>query len=242
MNALLLAAGLGKRLRPITDETPKCLVPILNKPLLKFWLNLLEKSEKIENIFINTHYLANQVEDFIKKYKSKKKINLVHEPVLLGTAGTLKTISNTLTLGNLFVAHADNLSLFDIKKFINVFETRPNFAEITMMTFITDNPSSCGIIKKNEDGIVHEFYEKKTMFYGNEANGAVFIFSENSLKRLIKFKNCFDISKDILPEFLGQISTFENRIYHRDIGTPESYNKANKEFKHVYEAWQGNFE
>ena len=73
MNALLLAAGLGKRLRPITDETPKCLVPILNKPLLKFWLNLLEKSEKIENIFINTHYLANQVEDFIKKYKSKKK-------------------------------------------------------------------------------------------------------------------------------------------------------------------------
>ena len=238
MNALLLAAGHGKRLRPITDQMPKCLVPILNKPLLGFWLDLLEKSEKIENIFINTHYLANQVEDFIKKYKSKKKINLVYEPVLLGTAGTLKNISKTLNQESLFVAHADNLSLFDIEEFINVFETRPEFAEITMMTFTTDNPKSCGIVKKNCDGIVHEFYEKTTKFYGTEANGAVFIFSKNSLQSLLQFKNCFDISKDILPEFLGKISTYKNNTYHRDIGTLESYTKANEEFLSVYETWQ----
>ncbi len=241
MNAILLAAGFGERLKPITNKTPKCLVPILNKPLLGFWLNLLEKSEKIENIFINTHYLANQVEEFIKKYNSKKEINLVYEPVLLGTAGTLKNISKSLNSENLFVAHADNLSLFDIKKFINVFESRPDFVEITMMTFKTDSPSSCGIVKKNCDGIVDGFYEKKTKFYGYEANGAVFIFSKNSLQKLIKFKNCFDISKDIIPKFLGKISTFENITYHRDIGSLESYTKANKEFPHVYNAWQKKF-
>ena len=237
MNALLLAAGLGSRLRPITNKTPKCLVPILNRPLLEFWLNLLENSEKIKNIFINTHYFSNQVEDFIRSYKTLKNIKLIYEPALLGTAGTLKTMSKSAQIEDLFVAHADNLSLFDIKKFIRAFETRPKYAEITMMTFLTDDPSSCGIIKKNNAGIVYEFHEKKKEFYGNEANGAVFIFSKESLEKLTGFKDCFDISTDVLPHFVGKITTFENNIYHRDIGSVSSYSKANAEFGNIYSAW-----
>ncbi len=238
MNALLLAAGIGSRLRPVTNQTPKCLVPILNKPLLGFWLDLLENSKKIESIYINTHYLANQVEEFIKRRNSKKKINLVYEPILLGTAGTIKNILKSIEINNLLVAHADNLSLFNIKDFINAFEMRPRVVEIIMMTFITDDPHSCGIVKKNNTGIVNEFYEKKTEFHGYEANGAVFIFSANSLGKIIKMQNCFDISKDILPGFLGRISTFENNIYHRDIGSIKSYTKAKSEFKIIYDEWK----
>ena len=87
--ALLLAAGLGTRLRPITLDTPKCLVPIGGKPLLGHWLRKLELSG-CESVLINTHYLAEQVEIFLKSWKSPTMdVQTVHEPVLLGTAGTL---------------------------------------------------------------------------------------------------------------------------------------------------------
>ena len=66
MRALLLAAGIGKRLRPLTNTTPKCLVEIQGKPLLQMWIDKL-LNLKINEIIINTHYLAEKVETFVKK-------------------------------------------------------------------------------------------------------------------------------------------------------------------------------
>ena len=88
MKAILLAAGLGTRLRPITDTTPKCLVPIGSKPLLQIWLERLSEAG-IGPFLINTHYLADQVKTFVEESAFRKKITLVHENHLLGTAGTL---------------------------------------------------------------------------------------------------------------------------------------------------------
>ena len=82
LRALLLAAGLGTRLRPITMRTPKCLVPISGEPLLGLWLKKLEEAG-CEDVLINTHYLAEQVDDFIKNRKSSAMtIQTVHEPEL----------------------------------------------------------------------------------------------------------------------------------------------------------------
>ena len=87
--ALLLAAGLGTRLRPITLHTPKCLVPIKGEPLLGHWLRKLEIAG-CDSVLINTHYLADQVEAFLKGWQSSTMVvQTVHEPQLLGTAGTL---------------------------------------------------------------------------------------------------------------------------------------------------------
>jgi mannose-1-phosphate guanylyltransferase len=88
MKALLLAAGLGTRLRPITEKIPKCLVPINGVPLLDIWLEKLSNIG-IEEFLINTHYLHQDVENFISKNKYKKKIKTTFEEKLLGTAGTL---------------------------------------------------------------------------------------------------------------------------------------------------------
>ena len=63
MKALLLAAGLGTRLRPLTDRTPKCLVPVLGKPLLEYWLDML-LGGGIAEVLVNTHHLAEQVEAY----------------------------------------------------------------------------------------------------------------------------------------------------------------------------------
>ncbi|HSW70584.1 MAG TPA: sugar phosphate nucleotidyltransferase, partial [Gammaproteobacteria bacterium] len=63
MKAVLLAAGLGTQLRPLTETTPKCLVPICGKPLMQYWLELLGKD--LDQILINTHYLPEKVQSFV---------------------------------------------------------------------------------------------------------------------------------------------------------------------------------
>ena len=75
MKAILLAGGYGKRLRPLTNKIPKCLVKINNIPLLEIWINKLYNAN-VKEVLINTHYLSEKVEKFIKKKKFKIKIHL----------------------------------------------------------------------------------------------------------------------------------------------------------------------
>ena len=89
MKALLLAAGLGSRLRPITNHIPKCLVPIDGKPLLSYWLDALFGAG-IDSILINVHYLSDQVTAFVTSRSDRDRITIVEERTLLGTAATLK--------------------------------------------------------------------------------------------------------------------------------------------------------
>jgi len=88
VRVLLLAAGFGTRLRPLTDTVPKCLVPVKGIPLLEIWLNRLTDSG-FGPFLINTHYLAKQVQAFVANSSLRDQIKLVNEPNLLGTAGTL---------------------------------------------------------------------------------------------------------------------------------------------------------
>ena len=88
MKALLLAAGEGTRLRPLTEQLPKCLVPIAGKPLLRFWLDILGKSQI--PILVNLHYKAQQVSKYLKTVAAEfPQVKTVYESQLLGTAGTL---------------------------------------------------------------------------------------------------------------------------------------------------------
>ena len=89
MKALLLCAGYGTRLYPITKNKPKCLVEIDGKPVLDFWLKKLIEMN-IKDVLINTHFLAEKVEKYVRKVNYPLNINLVYEKKLLGTAGTLK--------------------------------------------------------------------------------------------------------------------------------------------------------
>jgi mannose-1-phosphate guanylyltransferase len=221
MKAILLAAGYGTRLLPITLHTPKCLVQINGKALLEYWLDNLFMSG-INQILINTHYLSSQVEEFISQYKQRNNILLSYEPKLLGTAGTIASASYFLNNeNNFFVVHADNFSIFNIKTMIDLHNNRDNDVEITMLSFKTDRPESCGILKINNNRVV-DFYEKMKNPPGNIANGAVYIFTAKVLDYINSNNLINDISNDLIPKFLGRIQVFENNTYHRDIGDLES--------------------
>ena len=112
MKALLLSAGLGTRLAPMTKNIPKCLVEINKKPLLLYWMENLNKLG-IDEIFINTYYLKKAVIKFVESSDFKNKITLIHEDKLLGTGGTLKKNANLFLEDTFLLIHADNLCLTD---------------------------------------------------------------------------------------------------------------------------------
>ena len=230
MRALLLAAGLGTRLRPITDAIPKCLVPIHGKPLLEYWLDLLLKNG-IDRILINTHYMATSVRNYVAASRWRDRLELVHEEALLGTGGTVLRNRDFLSGGAFLVAHADNLTRFDVRAFLKAHRDRPGGVQITMMTFDTDAPQTCGIVDLDAAGIVVGFYEKSTVPHGNRANAAVYIFEPSVIDFLASLnEQIIDLSLDVIPRFLGRMHCFHNDDYHRDIGTLESLSLAEREF------------
>lgn len=230
MKALLLAAGFGTRLRPITNDLPKCLVPIREKPLLAHWFDLLFP-QHAEKALINTHYLSSQVQDFVAASPWANRVTLVHEDELLGTGGTVLKNREFLQDGPFLLAHADNLTRFDVRAFMSAHANRKPGVDITMMTFDTDVPESCGIVRLDDEGRVISFYEKVWGFYGTRANAAVYIMEPSVIDFLASMgKDVIDISTEVLPHYLGRMQAWHNADYHRDIGTPESLQLAELEF------------
>jgi mannose-1-phosphate guanylyltransferase len=230
LKALLLAAGLGTRLRPLTDTIPKCLVPILGKPLLAYWLDLLLQGG-IDSVLVNTHHLAAAVEKYCRTSPWRSRIRLVHEPVLLGTGGTILANRAQFRGSAVLVAHADNLSRFSVGAFLGTHAARPAAAAMTMMTFETDAPETCGIVETNAAGLVARFHEKVVNPPGNRANAAVYIIEPEVVEFLAALgKPIIDFSTEVIPHFIGRVNTFHNDDYHRDIGTPESLRAAAREF------------
>ena len=124
MRALLLAAGLGTRLRPLTLTVPKCLVPIHGKPLLDYWLDHVFAAG-IDRVLINTHWLADAVERHVAASPWRDRIDLVQEDELLGTAGTVAANRDWLGNDPFLLAHADNLTDFDVRNFAQRHAARP---------------------------------------------------------------------------------------------------------------------
>lgn len=228
MRALLLAAGFGTRLRPLTDTIPKCLVPIKGQPLLGVWLERLTQAD-IGPFLINTHHLASQVRAFVETSPHRAQVTLAHESELKGTAGTLMANLDFFKGEDGLLIHADNYCLADLVAFQSAHYNRPSECVMTMMTFRTNTPSSCGIVELDSRGIVTGFHEKLPNPPGDLANGAIYILSAQLLDKLGQdVDSITDMSTEVLPRLLGRIYSYETFEAFLDVGTPESYEDANR--------------
>lgn len=229
MRAMILSAGLGTRLRPITNYLPKALVPINGKALLDYWLENLS-AIGTEEFLINGHYLSDLIVEHIEKSEFRDSIQFVYEEKLLNTGGSVLANRDFFCNEPFMLVHGDNLCLCDFNAFVNAHIHRPKSCEITMMLFATNDPQSCGIVEIDTFGVVQCFYEKVQNPPSNLANAAVYICEPSILDFLESLgKKEIDFSLDVLPKFLGKINTFLNDTYHRDIGTIESYALAQVE-------------
>ena len=229
IKALVLAAGLGTRLKPLTNIWPKCLMPIQGRPLLEYWLSILFRAN-IKEVLVNTHYLSQYVEDFLNQDQFKKYVKSTYESELLGTAGTIRKNLNFIGNNRLLLIHADNWSCCNFDNFLEYhIKNRPSGTLITMMVFRTEYPSSCGIVELDNKGVVVQFYEKVKNPPGNLANAAVYILEPEVVHWIKENEMASDFSIDVLPNFLGRIATWENTNVHKDIGTLRTFASAQKD-------------
>jgi mannose-1-phosphate guanylyltransferase len=238
MKAFLLAAGKGTRLAPMTDSIPKCLVPIAGKPLLLTWIELLEKWD-IREVLINTHHFAGQVNTFIDRISNQTKVNITlsHEKTLLGSGGTVfanKQFVDGET--DFLIAYADNLTNLNIQNMIHHhMEYKKKGCKLTMGLIRVPNPSACGIAEVNARGKITSFVEKPDHPSDNLANAGIYIASEEIFNFFPKpdeydEKEVLDFGFHILPRMTDHMYGYEIKEYLRDIGTIESYDRANKEW------------
>lgn len=226
----MLAAGHGTRLRPLTDVLPKCLAPIRGRPLIEYWLTSLADAG-FDRIVVNTHYRADLVEAYVAASPFAERVELVREPELLGTGGTLVANAERFDAGPLLVAHADNLTVFDPERFLEAHRARPPEAVLTMMTFATDTPRSCGIVTTDDRGLVDGFFEKVDDPPGNRANAAVYLVEPEVIAVAAESGRPFvDLSTEVLPRLIGRMATWHNDVYHRDIGSLDAWRLAQRDY------------
>ena len=228
MRALLLAAGYGSRLGQITKNIPKCLVKVGQETMLDHWLFKLERLG-VQRFFINTHYLANQVEEFVSGHPLKNKITLLQEPTLLGTGRTILQNIEKLSDKPCFIVHVDNYCFDPLDQFFLAHLNRPDDTVLSMLTFTTNRPEKCGIVEVDQANRLKLFHEKCYNPPSDRANGAVYIASKvffEILKRLNPEPS--DLSCDIIPALIGNIFCYHTDFYFEDIGTTAALMEANE--------------
>ena len=223
MKAFLLAAGLGTRLRPLTDTVPKCLVDIGGRTMLDIWLDALADAG-VDEVLLNTHHLADLVAGHVARRSGPPLVRLSHEPVLLGSAGTLRAGRDFVAGEEMFlVVYADNLTDFDLRLLVDAHRSADVTA--TLSVFRAPRPSECGIVEVR-DGRVVGFVEKPAHPPGDLANAGIYAFSAGVLDE-IQGPLPQDIGFDLLPRLVGRAAVVPlGDSFFLDIGTPAALERA----------------
>jgi mannose-1-phosphate guanylyltransferase len=227
VKGIILAAGEGIRLRPITANLPKCLVPVQGKPLLGHWLDQCQAGG-IDEVYINGFYLAEQVAVFLKlvQPRYRMKIHFCREEQLTGTGGFMRKLYDKVKDDDFFFfCHGDNFTDLDIADFITFHCARKS--KLTMAMFKTENPTQCGIVEKlSSDGVIEVFREKPFDPQSDRASAAIFLMSP-SIIQSFPAKQEINFSKEVLPDWQGRMYGYMIKGFNIDIGTPETLVKAN---------------
>lgn len=228
MRAFLLAGGLGTRLRPLTDHTPKCMLTIDGRPMVDIWLDALSRAG-VDEVLINLHHLPDVVGDHLADRLGPPAVRTVFEPELLGSAGTLRANREWIHPGEMFlVCYADNLTDFDLCRLIDGHLAGAGLA--TLALFRSDRPSACGIVDLDDAGRVVAFTEKPARPTSDLANAGLYAFHPGVLDE-IEGPAPLDIGFHLLPRLVGRAQGILIDGYFRDIGTVDTYQRAQDEWR-----------
>jgi mannose-1-phosphate guanylyltransferase len=227
VKAFLLAAGVGSRLRPITDVTPKCMLPVGGRPLLDIWLDAFARAG-VDEVLVNLHHLPEVVQNHLGERTGVPVVRTTFEPQLLGSAGTLLANREWVSGEDFFLAcNADNLTDFDPRSLIEAHRAAGAIATLT--AFHSPNPSSGGVMEVDAEGTVTGFTEKPEHPVSDLVNAGIYAFQPALLDELKGDLPC-DIGYDLLPRLVGRAHAVPIEGYFRDIGTPEAYRQAQEDW------------
>ena len=229
---MVMAAGVGSRLDPLTQKIPKPLVPVLNKPVMDILLQKL-KDYGVEKVIANTHYLAEQIQNrYTKNSPIDIQFNYIHEETLSGTAGGVKKCEFFFDdVEDFIVVSADGLHDADLDKIVKSHKESGCIA--TMAISAVDHAEVChfGVVVPTKEHYVSEFQEKPSIeeAKSNYINTGIYVFNKRIFDFIPKGEK-YDFAKNVFPRLLEageKINTYRIYSYWSDIGTIEQYIQSN---------------
>ncbi len=227
VKGLILAAGEGTRLRPLTLDQPKPMLPIGGRPILEYLVRLL-RYHGVTEIAINLHY---KPESIVRYFGDGSRfgvsITYSHETQLLGSAGAAKQLSWFLT-ETFVVLYGDVLTDLDVRALVD--RHRARAGKVTLVLYEVEDPTRCGIVALAEDGRVVRFVEKPAAdaVFGNLANAGIYVVEPEILDH-IPASRTFDFGSDLFPRLLERgerLYGYHADAYLLDIGSLERYAQA----------------
>ncbi len=223
MKAFLLAGGHGTRLRPITNSIPKCLVPIRGRPLLDIWFELCARAG-ITEVLINLHAHSQTIERHLARSHSPVNVRVVHEDVLLGSAGTVAANRDWVGSDPAFwILYSDVLTNTDLHRMSDSHSRHRGVA--TLGLYQVPDPSRCGVAVTDEREVITEFEEKPLAPHSNWAFSGLMV-ADIRLFDVIPACIPADLAFHVLPRLLGKMVGYPITDYLLDIGTLPNYQMA----------------
>ena len=225
--AMILAAGVGSRLDPLTRGLPKPMAPIVNKPVVEHILELLNR-HGFSRVVMNLHYLGDKIRDYVGDgSRWNMEIHYSDEEDLLGTAGGVKRVEQFFD-DTFAVIGGDDLTDLDLTRMLQFHQERRSIATIALS--LVEDPSQYGIAQTNDRGRILRFLEKPkdATFFSNTANTGVYLFEPDVLD-LSPTGEKYDFGMHLFPKLLQLKKPFYGWLtasYWSDIGHLESYRKA----------------
>lgn len=222
MQALILAGGEGTRLRPLTSTVPKPVVPLVDRPFIRFMLDWLH-SHGVDDIVMSCGHLASGVRNVLGDGSALgMRLRYVEEPRPLGTGGALKYAESLLD-ERFLMLNGDVLTDIDLTAQLALHKQRG--ATATLALTPVEDPSAYGLVRTRDGGEVTEFVEKPApdqIDTHNISAGAYVL--ERSVLGLLEADQPASIERDVFPRLVGEgLYGFVSDDYWLDIGTPERY-------------------
>jgi len=238
--AMIMAAGVGSRLDPLTQEVPKPLVPIANRPVMDVLFEMLVDIG-VNDVVANTHYKGEKI---IERYKTNDlgiNFSYVHEQDLSGTAGGVKKCQFFFDEGEDFlVLSADGLTNADLKAGIESHKKSGAIATLGIKKIALEEIPHFGVVVTDEEGFITGFQEKPAIKDAKSdcINTGIYIFNYKIFD-YIPENTFYDFAKNVFPELLSKgikINTFAVDEYWSDIGTLDQYRQSTIDlFNNLYE-------
>jgi len=231
MKAILLAGGFGTRLRPLTLNTPKPIVPILDQPFVQHQINLIRTVPEVDEIVLSLNYQPELIEQALSAYETMKPgIRYICEPEPLGTGGAIRYAAGD-TSKTVIVFNGDVLSEIKLDEMMALHKKQNAVATIALTP--VDNPIAYGLVETDASGNVKRFIEKPEPFdvTTNNINAGVYILEPSTFDR-IPPETKYSIERSYFPSLIENNEPFFAYIdsgYWLDIGTPQKYLQAHRD-------------
>src|SRR5881392_557967 len=228
MQAVVMAGGEGSRLRPLTINRPKPMVPIVNQPCLGHIFDLL-KRHGIEDSFVTLQYMASVIQDSYGDGGGVgMRLRYSVEETPLGTGGSVRQLATDLE-GTFIVISGDALTDIDLSKVIAFHKERG--AAVTLTLVHVPNPLEYGVVITEPDGRIRKFLEKPSWgeVFSDTINTGIYVIEPRVLERY-EMGEVFDFSKDLFPQLLADGEPLFGYIadgYWTDVGSIDEYSRAN---------------